>query len=189
MKALTGLFALLALGSFAQGAITSFDLLGSAGPGLLGGNEAPTPVTGGGSGGELGSGIFFDDSTNILTIHIGWGSGNGFTDLTGNAFAGHIHGPTSSPATASFSQSAGIRLGLDSLAGWNPSATNGGFNGTVTLLPADVAPLFEGRFYINIHTPTNPGGEIRGQIVVPEPGTAVALVAGLAGLMLRRRRA
>jgi hypothetical protein len=187
MKPIPALFALLALGSFAQGAITFFDLLGNAGPGLLGGNEAPTPVTGGGSGGELGSGIFFDDATNLLTINIGWGSGNGFTDLTGNANAGHIHGPTSSPAPASFSQATGVRYGLDTLPGWNPSATNGGFVGTVTILPADVTPLFEGRFYINVHTPVNGGGEIRGQIVVPEPGTAMALMAGLAGLTLRRR--
>jgi len=75
--------AFFALVSPLRSAIIEFDLLGKAGPGLLPGNEAPTtPV---GSGGEIGAGIFFNDVTLQLTINVGWGSGNGFTDLTGPA--------------------------------------------------------------------------------------------------------
>ena len=110
MKLLLAPLALLALSTSAPAAVILFDLVGTAGPGLLGGNEAPTPIVGGGSGGEIGAGIFFDDVTRVLTINIGWGSGNGFTDLTSPATAGgHIHGPTLSGGTAAFSQNGSVQ--------------------------------------------------------------------------------
>src|SRR5947207_12598108 len=98
-----GLIALmLACGgsTIARADIIQIDLLGNAGMGLLPGNENP-PTTGG-SGGEVGAGIFFDTVTLQLTINIAWGSGNGFTDLTGTATAGHKPGPTADPAHTSF---------------------------------------------------------------------------------------
>src|SRR5512133_3816754 len=82
--------ALSVFGAVTQAAIVSFDLRGKAGTGLLPGNENATLAGTPGSGGELGAGIFFNDVTNLLTIDVGWGSANGFTDLTGNASAGHI---------------------------------------------------------------------------------------------------
>lgn len=90
LKVLTLLVLLAGLAQPANAAIVIFQLQGNAGFGLLGGNENP-PVTGGGSGGIVGDGIFFDDVTNELTINVAWGSGNGFTDLTGDATAMHIH--------------------------------------------------------------------------------------------------
>ena len=83
-------------------AIIPFDLQGKAGFGLLIGNVAPNVPASGGSGGELLSGISFDDVSNVLTISIAWGSANGFTNLTGNASAGHIHQPTSMLPPGSF---------------------------------------------------------------------------------------
>lgn len=170
------------------GDIIPIDLLGKAGPGLLAGNETGTVNGTPGSGGEIGAGITFDTITLGLTINIGWGSGNGFTDLTGDASAGHIHGPTPSAAPASFNESVGVMIGLNNLAGWNASASNGGFSGTVTLTPEQVEFLNAGRLYINVHTPTNGAGEIRGNlIVVPEPGTFVSLIIGAGALVLLRR--
>src|SRR5687767_10378509 len=96
--ALGALFsAALGFAASTQAATTPFDLQGKAGAGLLAGNQN-TVVVGNppGRGGELGSGFVFDDVTNVLSINAGWGSGNGFTDLTGNAVAGHLHGPTAS---------------------------------------------------------------------------------------------
>jgi hypothetical protein len=137
-----------AFAASAQAATIPFDLQGKAGPGLLAGNQNTTVLGTPGSGGELGSGILFNDVTNLLTINVGWGSGNGFTNLTGNANAGHIHGLTASAAPASFTQDAGVMIGLDNLPGWNPSATSGGFNGSVTLDDPQEIALFEGKLIL-----------------------------------------
>jgi glucose/arabinose dehydrogenase len=149
----------------AQAHIISFDLLGKAGPGLLSGNQNGTINGTPGSGGEVGSGIVFNDQTGVLTINVAWGSGNGFTDLSGNAVAGHIHGPTASSGTAAFNEDAPVMINLDDTAGWNPSATNGGITRSVILNAAQISHLFAGRLYINVHTPTNGAGEIRGNVV------------------------
>lgn len=170
-------------------AIVAFDLQGTAGFGLLAGNETASIVGTPGRGGELLSGITFNDSNLQLTIDIGWGSGNGFVNLTGTATAGHIHGPTTSGGNASFTQTASPLFGLDGLPGWNPNATNGGFNGTITLTSTQAAELMAGRYYINIHTGLNSGGEIRGNlVVVPEPASIGMTAAALACLAARRRR-
>jgi len=150
-----------------------------AGFGLLPGNENHTINGTLGSGGELGAGISFDDLSNVLTLNVGWGSGNGFSDLIGNVTVAHIHGPTIASGVGSFTQNAGVKYNLDgATVGFNNSATNGGWtNTTVNILPADVAALLAGRFYLNVHTSANGPGEIRGSLVaVPEP-SSVALVA------------
>jgi hypothetical protein len=62
--------------------------------------------------------------------------------------------------------------------------------GNGTTLAAQVPNILAGRSYINFHTTQNPGGEIRGVLVVPEP-TSLALLGigalGLFGFGLRRR--
>jgi hypothetical protein len=37
--------------------------------------------------------------------------------------------------------------------------------GVATINQTQAADLLAGRWYINLHTPNNPGGEIRGQVV------------------------
>jgi hypothetical protein len=167
-----------------EAAIIPYDLLGKGGAGLLSSNEtgAITGVTG--SGGEIGTGILFDDVSLQLTINVGWGTANGFTNLSGNAVAGHIHGATAGNAPTSFTQTASPVFTLDNLAGWNPSASSGGFNGTVTLTSVQATQLQNGRFYLNFHTSSNGGGEIRGQLVpAPEPTATALLVCGSLGLL------
>ena len=175
-----------------QAALIQFDLLGKAGAGLLRENEAPVVPPTGGSGGEIGTGIVFNDQTRELAISVGWGSGNGFTDLTGDAIDGHVHAATPNSPPASFNEATAPLVVLTGLPGWNPSNTNGSFVGSVTIPEAEVAPLLQGRLYINVHTATNPNGEIRGNLVaVPEPEVSIVLGFGglaLMGVLLHRRR-
>ena len=165
-------------------AIVSFILDGAAGLGLLPENEVP--ATTGGMGGIGPGGISYDTDTNVLSIDILWGSDNGFIDLTGDVRASHIHGMTDDPAPAGFLQNAGVLYGLDGLPGFDISASSGGFNGTVNIMQADEAGLLAGRTYINVHTASNPGGEIRGQLVVnpiPIPAAVFLFATGLIGLV------
>jgi len=187
------------LASNAYSAVIYFDILGKGGAGMLSTNENHamnvnfTP----GTGGEMGAGIFFDDVTKVLTLNFGWGSANGFMDLSKEASAGHIHGPTTSGGVGSFTQNAGVMIGLDSGPTWNPSATSGGvFNRTVTLNATQEAALLAEKTYLNIHTNATPGvgainpaGEIRGNLViVPEPSQALLSLLGLVMLGARRKR-
>ena len=168
-------------------ATLQIDLKGTAGDGLRAGNQ--NPAVSGGSGGETGAGISYDDVSNLLTIHVGWGTGKGFTNLTGNANAGHLHGPTLDSPPLAYTENAGVDVPLDGLAGWNPSATNGGLDDSVTLTAGQENTLLAGKYYMNVHTVANGNGEIRGQlVVVPEPATATLLLCGSALALARRRR-
>jgi hypothetical protein len=183
--------ALLVSGAgLAQATVIPFDLMGRGGAGLLPTNENHT-VNGAGtsaSGGEIGAGITYDTVTKQLTINVGWGTTNGFTNLSGVATLGHIHGPTASGGAAAFTQNAGVRLGLDSGPTWNTSASAGGVFGRVLTLDAtQEAELLAGRWYLNFHTSLNGPGEIRGQLVqVPTPGAGAIL--GLSMIVAGRRR-
>jgi hypothetical protein len=75
-----------------------------------------------------------------------------FDGLTGPATAAHFHGPAA----------AGANAGVALLIGNNPTSPA---KGTATLTDAQAADLQGGRWYINIHTAANRGGEIRGQVV------------------------
>jgi len=76
-----------------------------------------------------------------------------YTGLSGPATAAHFHGPAMAGANA------GVVLP------W-PSPVMSPMEGTATLNAAQVADLMAGRWYANIHTAANPGGEIRGQMTV-----------------------
>jgi CHRD domain len=178
------LSAFLASAISANAAIINLDLLGKAGSGLIAGNETVTIVGTPGSGGEVGDGITFDNVSLQLTINIAWGSTNGFLNLSGTATDGHIHGPTASGGSASFNQTASPLFFLNTLPVWNTSASNGGSSGTFQLNAGQAADLLAGKFYINIHTGSNPNGEIRGNIV-PEPSSIALLF--LSSLVLIRR--
>ncbi len=173
--------------------LIQLDIRGSAGFGLLSGNEPSLTNPSTASGGEIGSGIFYDDVSNLLTLNVGWGSSQGFTDLNAAANNSHIHGPTATNngnnGTADFMQTAGV---LFNLTRSSNLATGGTFTSPpITLSEPQEADLLNGKYYINIHTTSNGGGEVRGFLVqaVPEPSVAVLAAVGCAGMLLRRRRA
>jgi hypothetical protein len=116
----------------------------------------------------------------VLSIHVGWGSGNGFTDLSSTATASHIHGP------ATQLQNAGVQINLGP--GLSSSASNGGVVFTTAPLTAgQESDLLNGLWYINVHTANYGAGEIRGNMtVIPEPSTIG--LAGISGMLLLVRR-
>lgn len=153
----------------AQAVVIQFDLQGTAGPGLLPGNQ--NPATTGGTGGELGTGISFDNVSKMLTVNVGWGSTNGFTDLSSTPTAAHIHGPTVSTAPGSYTENAGVLF---------PLTINSGsaLGNTITALlgplsAAEEGYLTNGQLYLNVHTAINGGGEIRGNLVLSPTVLAV----------------
>lgn len=93
-----------------------------------------------------GMGMFtYESATHTLTYDVT------FEGLTGPAVAAHIHGPAApganAPPVVPF-----------------PSAASP-IKGTATLTDAQAADLAAGKYYVNIHTAANKGGEIRGQIM------------------------
>ena len=166
----------LLLAASASAQTLQFNLKGTAGFGLLPGNE-PGSITGG-TGGEIGAGITYNTSTLQLTIsNVGWGSSQGFTDLSSTATASHIHGPTTANngfnGTSNFTQTAGTVFTLTR----SSNAVSGGTftNAPLTLPAAQQTDLLNGKWYINLHTTNNSGGEMRGFLVpVPSPVTAAA---------------
>ena len=76
-----------------------------------------------------------------------------YSGLSGPATAGHFHGP------AAVGANAGVALP------W-PTPISSSMEGSATLTPAQVADLMAGRWYANVHTAANPGGELRGQMTV-----------------------
>lgn len=202
MKKLILSLALPLMASNAQAAIIYLDLIGTAGAGLLPGNE-PGSVTGG-TGGEIAftTGISYDTVTNILDLtSVGWGSSQGFTDLSSVANNSHIHvtaGANGNDGLGNFTGTGGVIFNLTR----STNAATGGvftngiidfdtatFGGAVLTVDQREAQLLDGKMYINIHTANNGGGEIRGFLVVPEPSASLLGIVALGAAAMRRRRA
>jgi hypothetical protein len=73
-----------------------------------------------------------------------------YSGLSGPATAAHFHGP------AEPGKNAGVAVPIPN--------TASGSEGSATLTDAQAADLTAGKYYVNIHTEANKGGEIRGQV-------------------------
>jgi CHRD domain len=89
--------------------------------------------------------VTYDTQTKKLSWKVS------YSGLTGPATAAHFHGP------AEPGKNAGVMIPIQNI-GTSPA------EGSATLTDAQAADLMGGRFYVNVHTAANPGGEIRGQV-------------------------
>jgi hypothetical protein len=132
------------LATFALGATVAF-----AGPAfadkmkatLSGASEVPANT----STGKGAADIDYDAATKKMSWKLT------YSGLSGPATAAHFHGP------AEPDKNAGVALAI-------PNATSSPTEGSATLTDAQAADLTAGKYYINVHTAANPGGEIRGQV-------------------------
>jgi len=107
---------------------------------MTGAAEVPPKTT----DGKGAATALLDTATKMLTYQVD------YSGLTGPATAGHFHGPAEPGANAP------VVLPL--------AAPASPIKGTATLTDAQMADLMAGKWYANIHTAANPGGEIRGQM-------------------------
>ncbi|HTI72607.1 MAG TPA: CHRD domain-containing protein [Candidatus Limnocylindria bacterium] len=167
---------------------------------LDGPSESPANASPG-----VGAATFqYDDVAHTLSIDVT------FSGLTGNTTASHIHAATTIPGVST----AGVATQTPSFTGFPLGVTSGSYSHTFDLTLTSSfnsayvsahggtaagaeAALFtameDGKAYLNIHTTTFGGGEIRGFLqevpaVVPEPTTTCVLGAGVLGAFALARR-
>ena len=169
---------------------------------LSGANESPANAS-------LGTGfatVTLNSVLNTMRVQVT------FSGLTGNTTASHIHSATALPGTGN----AGVATTVPNFTGFPLGVTSGTFDSTLDMtLASSYNPSFVtanggttasaktalfagiagGQAYVNIHTTTFGGGEIRGFLTpaAPEPGSLALIgsvgLAGLTGIARRRRRA
>lgn len=119
---------------------------------LTGGTEVP-PVVTGATGNAT---VVLNAAQTQISISVQ------FQNLIGTYANSHIHGPAPAGSNAA------VKWGFGGVAaGWVFSNANR--DGTISnflaaVVPADVVNLNAGQFYVNIHSTSFPGGELRAQL-------------------------
>jgi hypothetical protein len=137
---LTRMFAGAALMGFALASPASAEMVKLHA--TLDGAQQNPPVTTEGKG---MADVTFDTETKTLTWAVE------YSGLSGDAAAGHFHGPADKGANAV------VAVPFE-------GSVASPIKGSAVLTDAQAADLMAGKYYINIHTAANKGGEIRGQV-------------------------
>jgi hypothetical protein len=106
--------------------------------------KSEVPPTSGSGSGEMNATLNTTSKELAYTLT--------FKDLSGPATAAHFHGPAGPDANAP------VVVPID---GKSPKSP---VHATATLTDAQINELNSGKWYVNVHTAKNPGGEIRGQV-------------------------
>lgn len=109
---------------------------------LAGTNEVPPNASAG--TGKLEASL--DKQSSVLSWTVT------YSGLTGPVKAGHFHGPAAAGANA------GVALGFT-------GSVESPIKGSATLTASQLEDLMAGKWYVNLHTAANPGGEVRGQVM------------------------
>lgn len=109
--------------------------------------EPPVPTTGTGT-----ADVTYDPGTRMLSWSIM------YSGLTGQVTMAHLHGP------AAEGKNAGVQIWLAK----KGNRVESPIKGSATLTTEQAEQLADGQLYINIHTESHPGGEIRGQVKPPK---------------------
>jgi CHRD domain-containing protein len=163
---------LVASASFAHATVISYSAT------LSGPNEFPANA----SPGTGSATVVYDDVLHTLKVHVD------FTGLTGTTTASHIHAPTAVAGTGTANVAtttptfAGFPLGVTSgtydntldltlASSYNPSYVTANGGTTAGAEAALAAALAADKSYLNVHSTTFGGGEIRG-FLTPTPTPA-----------------
>jgi len=163
---------------------------------LSGPNESPANASPG-TGSAL---VDYDNVAHSLHVQVS------FSGLLGTTTASHIHAATVLPGTGT----AGVATTTPTFAGFPLGVTSGSYNILLDLTLASsfngayitangnttagaeaalAAALAGGQSYLNIHTSSFGGGEIRGFLtLVPEPSSLALVGLGLAAVAARSAR-
>jgi hypothetical protein len=191
MKTLLGsLIGALIMTTAAHGALITYVTT------LSGASESP-PTTSAGTGFAT---VGYNNTAHTLQVDVV------FSGLTGLTTASHIHCCTTDPGAGNagvattvptftdfpLNVTAGTYSHLFDLtlaSSWNPAFITS--TGSISAAEASLASgLASDKTYLNIHTTTSPGGEIRGFLLpTPEPATGLLTAAAGLGLLLLRRKA
>jgi hypothetical protein len=111
--------------------------------------QSVPPVKSNGSG---MADLTYDPATRVVTWSVT------YSGMTSPVTMAHFHGPAES------GKNAPVVIWLTK----QGSPVESPIKGQTTLTPEQAQQFTDGEWYINVHTQTNPGGEIRGQVKPPK---------------------